>query len=514
MTRKFYDCLEILFISMPGKVYFKNKDCVYINCSDDFAKLAGISSRKEIIGKTDHNLPWKMQADVITGSDLDVFRTNKNVVIEETITLSNNKSLTFKVSKLLLADSEGEIIGILGTLIDTNKLQKNKNQYRIIESHVNTALENILNNVPAHIFWKDRNCVLLGCNDLQAKHMGFSSGKELIGKSNYDVIWTGLSEDMRKKEANAITKIDHKVMKTGMTYTVEEPLVLPDGSTAIYLSKKSPLRDEQGKIIGLLGIAFDITEKKRIDEELAGTKHKLAGMTLVSATIAHELRTPLAAIRAAVEGIKSYFPKLLDSYKLALDAKLAVPNIRTSQLKILTSVLEGVIDEINYSNIIINMSLLNTEQLNLKQGEFHICSISHCVEESLRRYPFQPGERELIHFDNKNDFNFIGEEILTVHILFNLLKNALYYIRVAHKGDIYIRLASDEKYNKLYFHDSGKGIAADILPNIFELFFSKTHHGYGVGLAFCKMIMQNYGGKVECNSVVEEFAEFILSFPK
>src|SRR5207248_1330446 len=106
-----------------------------------------------------------------------------------------------------------------------------------------------------------------------------------------------------------------------------------------------------------------------------------------------------------------------------------------------------------------------------------------------------------------------GQKVLTIHILFNLLKNAIYYIRTAHEGDIHIWLELGKKHNKLHFRDTGKGISADILPKIFDLFFSKTYHGSGIGLAFCKMVMQSYGGNIECDSVEGEFAEFILNFP-
>lgn len=65
----------------------------------------------------------------------------------------------------------------------------------------------------------------------------------------------------------------------------------------------------------------------------------------------------------------------------------------------------------------------------------------------------------------------------------------------------------------MHFRDSGTGISADILPKIFDLFFSQTHHGSGIGLAFCKIVMESYGGKIECKSAEGEFTEFILSFP-
>lgn len=242
-------------------------------------------------------------------------------------------------------------------------------------------------------------------------------------------------------------------------------------------------------------------------------KEKLEAMRNLAVDIAHELRTPLAAISMAAEGTKEYLPDLLETYKLATEAKLPTPDIRPSQFKLLSSALDSVTAEVNYSNTIINMLLVNAEQMNINPGEFKHCSISKCVEEALQRYPFQSDEKQLVHWDNKNNFHFMGTEILTIHMLFNLLKNSVYYIRAAHKGDIHIWLELGETFNTLHFRDTAKGIAPDILPKIFDLFFSRTYHGSGIGLAFCKMVMQSYGGKIECESVEGEFAEFILSFP-
>jgi len=240
---------------------------------------------------------------------------------------------------------------------------------------------------------------------------------------------------------------------------------------------------------------------------------KLKTMRALAMDIAHELRTPLLAINLAADNIKYYLTDLTFAYGLAKEAKLPIKELPPSQFKILSSSLDDIEAETNYSNTVINMILANVEQQNIKATDFEKCSISRCIDEALRRYPFQSDEKSLIRWDGKNDFSFMGQELSTIHVLFNLLKNSIYYIREAHKGDIHIWLELGGKYNKLHFRDTGKGISADILPKVFDLFFSNTYHGSGIGLAFCKMVMQSYGGEIECESAEGEFTEFILSFP-
>ena len=83
----------------------------------------------------------------------------------------------------------------------------------------------------------------------------------------------------------------------------------------------------------------------------------------------------------------------------------------------------------------------------------------------------------------------------------------------ASKGKIYLRLESGTKVNKLFFKDTGTGIAPDVLPHIFDRFFTKTENGIGIGLAFCRYAMESLQGEIICHSENGKFTEFTLTFP-
>lgn len=257
----------------------------------------------------------------------------------------------------------------------------------------------------------------------------------------------------------------------------------------------------------LIGAIFS-RDKEKIAYE------KLQAMRSLAANIAHELRTPLAAIASGARGIKHYLPSLINTYALAKKENLDIPIIREKQIDALKNALTYIETEINFSNTIINMLLVNVKEFEIQPQEFEICSIVDCVNKGLERYPFAADEVNLVHWQANKDFKFKGKEILTIHILFNLIKNALYYIKAATKGHIEIWVDEEKQYNTLHFRDTGAGINTKILPNIFNRFFSKTNHGYGVGLAFCKMVMTSYRGDILCYSVEGEFSEFVLKFPK
>lgn len=281
-----------------------------------------------------------------------------------------------------------------------------------------------------------------------------------------------------------------------------------------YFSIKQPIINENNECLGIMVISLDITERKKAEAELRDTQHKLDGMTLVSASTAHELRTPLAGLNIGVSTLKNTLPQLVDVYQLAKDAKLPVPHLRANFTDLLMKSIDSMQREISASLTFIDMMLMNLKP-EIKGSKTRVFSINHCVNKALSRYPFMPDQDKLIRWkkDASQDFKVAGNDLLVIHVLFNLLKNAIYYVAKAGKGNIEIWTERDVSDHKLYFKDTGTGISPAFLPHVFDRFFSKTHHGAGVGLTFCKMVMENLGGSIVCESVEGDYTLFILHFP-
>ena len=245
---------------------------------------------------------------------------------------------------------------------------------------------------------------------------------------------------------------------------------------------------------------------------------KLHSMKLLGSSISHELRTPLTSLNMGIKNLRKYLPDLFSSYQIAKEANLSVPEIRPRALQLLAEMLDSMESETNAASIFIDIMLMNVATnsaavTTLEQDKNGSFSIAKCVENAMNRYPFQEGEKELIHWKNGNDFIVTGRASLLIHILFNLFKNALYYIAKAGKGDITIWLERGEISNKLYFKDTGAGIATDVLPHIFEQFFSRTYHGAGIGLSFSRMAMESMHGTITCTSEEGKYTQFVLTFP-
>jgi PAS domain S-box-containing protein len=131
-------------------------------------------------------------------------------------------------------------------------------------------LKNILANLPENFYWTDREGVVLGCNDNQAKLFGLDSASELFGKSIYDIAemvgWD-------KSVPDIIRKNDLEVLKTCKPLKVEETAVL-DGKLRTFLSFKNPLMDDSNRVIGIFGATLDITDRKEMEELLRQEKEK------------------------------------------------------------------------------------------------------------------------------------------------------------------------------------------------------------------------------------------------
>ena len=149
----------------------------------------------------------------------------------------------------------------------------------------------------------------------------------------------------------------------------------------------------------------------------------------------------------------------------------------------------------------------------LDRKQFNVIQAAGIIEQAVDRYPFKSGQREKLHLDLSQDFNFLGIESLCIYIMFNLLKNAYYSLQAAQKGELTIRLHRDGKEGVIRFRDSGLGIEPAVISRIFEGFFTTKQEGTGAGLAFCKRTIESFNGSIVCNSVPREFAEFIIRLP-
>ena len=130
-----------------------------------------------------------------------------------------------------------------------------------------TLLQSVLHTTPIRVFWKDRESRFLGCNQNFALDAGCTDTQEIVGKTDDDLIW--------HNQAALYQADDRLVMESGLPkLDFEEPGTTPDGKPIWLRTSKVPLRDEQGRVIGVLGVYEDITARKRMDGALRESQER------------------------------------------------------------------------------------------------------------------------------------------------------------------------------------------------------------------------------------------------
>lgn len=247
---------------------------------------------------------------------------------------------------------------------------------------------------------------------------------------------------------------------------------------------------------------------------VAVTKYDLMSPVAVAATVAHEMRTPLASIRMQADMLAQYLPALHKGYQLAVDHGLCEPALHSAASKKLADLSRAIRHQVDRSNAVIDMMLASARMEQLDTGTFEHHSAKECVTEALETYPFTRGERDRVSVSVMGDFEFYGSSSLFVYVLFNLLKNSLYAIKAAGKGEISITIAAGSATHTLTFTDTGTGIAAATLPKIFDTFYTtKESAGAGIGLAFCRRVLASFAGQMRCESIENQFTTFAMEFP-
>lgn len=265
-----------------------------------------------------------------------------------------------------------------------------------------------------------------------------------------------------------------------------------------------------------LGVALErisSEEQKRLRKDQAFVE-KATALATLSATIAHEMRTPLSGVRASIGGVDSYLPELVDAYRFAHDKDPdRFPIIRAELLETLNDTGPRVKSMVDQANHVIDLLLANLNDQQADRSSYAYFSIRETIDKALAQYPFRRTEREKVSLAVANDFAVYAEQSLLIYVLFNLLKNALYSIESAGRGDISISLETSESMNTLSFEDSGLGIDAAIVPLIFGGFFTTRRNGTGAGLPFCRRTMRSFGGEIDVSSEPRAYTRFTLEFP-
>lgn len=358
--------------------------------------------------------------------------------------------------------------------------------------------EDIINTMPGHVYWKDKDGVFLGCNLEQARDAGYNSPEELIGKTDYEMPWS--------IQADYLREIDKKVMASGRVMSVEELFELPDGTKRIYLSKKLPLFDDSGQVSGILGISFDITDRKKLEEDLVKAKNRAEAAnhakTEFLENMRHDIRTPLTGMVGFSEIIKkeSTEPQVkeyADNLIAASHMLLEFLNEILEAIKVLTTDVPLVRRKFCLNDVVNKVLLL---------------LLPKSIEKKIDLGNF---------YDNRLPKFFVGDPARIQRVLLELLTNALNF---TNSGSVKVNVELAERQDrelvvKFTVSDTGIGIPEDKVDEVFLRFnrlspsYKGIYKGAGLGLAIAKKFIDDIGGEIYCESKVGKGSVFTCLVP-
>jgi PAS domain S-box-containing protein len=259
----------------------------------------------------------------------------------------------------------------------------------------------------------------------------------------------------------------------------------------------SPIEDSRGRLIGASKITRDITQSKRIEDELRETDRRKDEFL---ATLAHELRNPLAPIRQAA---------LISESEAATEAqKRWSHGVISRQVQHMSLLLDDLLD----------ISRITRGTLDLRLEDTELADILEAAVETAR--PIIDAKRHTFTIEAPDEsVQFMADPLRLAQILSNLLTNAAKYTDP--EGQIQLRVACDRQDICFVVKDSGIGIPAEALKNIFEMFSQvksaqdRSEGGLGIGLSLTKGLVDLHGGTIEARSGGPGLgSEFIVHLPR
>ncbi|MHB1418966.1 MAG: sensor histidine kinase [Bacillota bacterium] len=279
-----------------------------------------------------------------------------------------------------------------------------------------------------------------------------------------------------------------------------------------------PLKEMEAASRELSKGNFDVTFKSGVTEELGPlvlhfnqmkeelahlfkkqSEYETARKELV-ATISHELRTPISAIKMYAEGLKTGLAEDFETFRSYIDVILAKADS-----------LSNLIDDL------FQHAQHELSQLKINKEDIYSCKLVDHILEPLKMQ-FANGSLIFVTHVDIPDVLMSVDTLRIDQVVMNLVQNARKHLK--ENGLIRFEAAMEDNFMRISVSDDGKGIRPEDMPFIFDRYYqgqeSKTgdYHGAGLGLFICKYIIDAHGGKITVESALNRGSRFSFTLPK
>ena len=380
------------------------------------------------------------------------------------------------------------------SVLNAADISKIKGQSRAGEEIIRqqATLNSLINAMPDLIFYMDCDGHFLGCNTAFAQAMG-KSVDEIAGRSQAEVLGTERAAVVRERDKDLMRTLEPTVREEWLNFPGRPPVLLE--------TLKAPFWDKDGQLTGVMGIGRDITQRKKIEEDIRHAKDLAEEATRVKshflANMSHEIRTPMNAV-------------------IGLAHLMLKTELNPRQREYLQKIQDSGQHLMGIINDILDFSKVEADELVLDSSGFELDRLVKTVTDQLAEKCIAKAIALVLKIDPDVPRHLVGDPLRLSQVLINFTNNAVKFTK---QGEIVIsvhmhRLLDDGVMLRFCVRDSGIGMAPEQMKRLFERFqqgdasTTRKFGGTGLGLAISKKLAALMGGEVGVESRPGEGSTF------
>lgn len=421
--------------------------------------------------------------------------------------------------------------GILTDITDRRKAEEALSRER-------SLLRSLIDSIPDLIVYKDRDGRLLGCNTAFEASVG-KRERDLVGKTDTELFSSDIVQVNQLHE--------REVLAAGKPHRCEEHVVFPDGKAVLLDTIRVPFFGAENRLLGLIAIGRDITERKRDENLLKQTiesereahhqlklaqsrlvqSEKLVSLGELVAGVAHEINNPLAFVSNNTVVLQ----RDLQSLRELLQRYAALDPVLSQNAPDAYQEIKDFAEEIDLAYTLPNIDgLLARSREGLSRIQQIVKSLREFArldESELKEADLNAGVRstlDIVRGEAKKKHLHLEVELAELpevvcyparvnQVILNLVANAIHASNEL--GTVTIRTTVEAGGVAIHVIDTGHGIAPEVLPRIFDPFFTTkpVGQGTGLGLSISHQIVEDHGGTIHVESQRGQGAHFTVFLP-
>ena len=310
------------------------------------------------------------------------------------------------------------------------------------------------------------------------------AAERVYGWSESEMLGANITDTLLREEAKENRQEVLRHLSSGKSWTGEATLLNKEGSLLPVIITTSPILDDEGKLVGILGVSTDISEQKWMQEVFNEAIAKVADLNeklrVVESLTRHDIRNKLAALNGGI-----FLLKKRSAYNEDAMSHLNTLELLSQQI----------------------LRLLEFERIYVQVGAEDLTPVS--VEQSIAEAASLFSDLKGAELFNDCRGLFVLADSLLRQLFYNLIDNSLRYGEKV--TNIRVKFEEQENCLKLIYEDNGVGLPDEIRGNLFREGFGKNT---GYGLYLIKRICEAYGWTIHETGKQDEGAQFTMTIPK